>query len=116
MLKKIICYELGICNVLGVRKTLRTLLRWGIPTLKQMGISVISSEPSPGEGEGTSKLEKAFLQQSCVTSPWTQVPSYYYKDVTSFLNLNKFHEGKDLVHYCILASGTQLRNQSILAE
>lgn len=118
MLMSIIYYELGICSVLGVRKTSGTLLRWRMLNLKQMTISVISSRQNPllGREGAPQSSRKSLFPQNCATVPWAGVPSYYYKDVTGFLDLNKFHEGRDLVHYHILASGMGLRNQFLVAE
>ena len=88
----IICYELGICSVLGLRKTSGILLRWRMSNPKQMSVSVISSCQNP---LFWAESGRSLFQQSCATPPWTQVSSYYYRSVTSFLNLNKFHEGRD---------------------
>lgn len=55
------------------------------------------SEPSLGEGRGHPKAPGGdFYHQSAATPPWTRIPSYYYKDVPSFLNLSKFHKGRTL--------------------
>ena len=63
MLMSIIYYELGICSVLGVRKTSGTLLRWRMLNLKQMTISVISSRQNPllgREGAPQSSRKSSF--------------------------------------------------------
>lgn len=104
MLMNIICYELGVCSVLGLRKTSGTLLRWRMLNLKQMSVSIIYSHQNPLSWGRRGHLKAqggARFQQGCATPPWTQVSSYYYKDVTSFLNLNTFHDSRDFVHYCV---------------
>lgn len=64
----IIYYELGICSVLGVRKTSGALLSWRMSNLKQMTISVISFHQNPllGKEGSTSKLKVESLSDRVV--------------------------------------------------